>query len=89
VAVKFGLGGRRQEADNHIYECLFVENTKLYIPEALLFFKAEISACKIGFLVMEYIKRISLESINVQDNPNIAKRTIEAIQHLAMIPMPQ
>jgi thiamine kinase-like enzyme len=42
-----------------------------------------------GFLVMEYVNGVSLESVNIQDKPNIARRTIKAIQHLATIPMPQ
>jgi hypothetical protein len=89
LVVKFGLGVRRQEADNQIYARCFVDNTKLYIPEVLLFFEAELSGFKMGFLVIEYVNGISLESIKVQDRPDIPKRTIEAIQHLATIPMPQ
>jgi len=41
-----------------------------------------------GFLVMEYVDGVNLESIDVRDRPDIARRTIEAIQHLAMIPIP-
>lgn len=87
--MKFGLGVRRQEADSQIYARRFVDNTKLYIPEVLLFFEAQFSGCKMGFLVMEYVNGISLEGINVQDRPDIAKRTIDAIQHLATIPVPE
>jgi hypothetical protein len=89
LVVKFGLGVRRQEADSQIYARRFVDNTKLYIPEVLLFFEAQFSGCKMGFLVMEYVNGISLEGINVQDRPDIAKRTIDAIQHLATIPVPE
>lgn len=40
------------------------------------------------FIVMEYVVGVSLHTLDVLNNPHLAKRTMDAIQHLAAIPIP-
>ena len=88
IAVKFGLGVRKQEAANQSYARSHVDSTVLYIPQVFHFFRANLSGFDMGFIVMEYVLGVSLNTISVVDHPHLAKRTMEAIRHLAMVPIP-
>ncbi|KAF2245198.1 hypothetical protein BU26DRAFT_522297 [Trematosphaeria pertusa] len=88
VAVKFGLGVRKQEAQNQSYAHRHVDSTVLYIPQVFRFFRATLFGFDMGFIVMEYVLGINLDTLNVVEKPHLAERTMEAIQHLAMIPIP-
>lgn len=88
VAVKFGLGVRKQEAANQSYVHGHVDSKVLYIPQVFRFFRAPLFGFDMGFIVMEYVLGVNLDTLNVVDNPHLAERTMEAIQHLATIPIP-
>lgn len=88
VVVKFGVGVKREEAANQIYARRHVDNKILYVPRVFRFFKAPLSGFSMGFIVMEYVAGVNLKTLNVLDDPAFAKRTMDANQHLAMIPIP-
>lgn len=88
VAVKFGLCVRRQEAANQSYARSHVDSTVLYIPQVFRFFRATLSGFDTGFIVMEYVLGVNFDTLNMLDNPHLAERTMEAIRHLATIPIP-
>jgi hypothetical protein len=88
LAVKFGIGVERQEAKNQNYAHRYVDPDILYVPRVFRFFRASISGSRNGFILMEFVQGVSLDSLNVLDDPNLAKRAIMATQHLATIPIP-
>lgn len=88
LVAKFGIGVTKQEAENQNYASRNVNTTILYIPRVFRFFQATCLGFRMGFIVMEYVRGVSLESIDVHANPHLAKLTIDAIRHLATIPAP-
>ncbi|KAF2691384.1 hypothetical protein K458DRAFT_324709 [Lentithecium fluviatile CBS 122367] len=88
VAVKFGLGVRKQEAATQSYVRSQVDSKVLYVPQVFRFFRATLFGSDMGFIVMEYVLGVNFDTLSVAENPHLVERTMEAIQHLATIPIP-
>ncbi|KAF2744726.1 hypothetical protein M011DRAFT_408130 [Sporormia fimetaria CBS 119925] len=85
VAVKVGWGLPQSEATTQRYARDYVDPTILYIPEVFRYFKAD----GLGYIVMEYIPGDTLDKLDVSENPNLAEKTMDAVRHLASIPVMQ
>jgi hypothetical protein len=88
LAVKLGIGLEIQEAENQNYVRRHVDSAILYVPRVFRFFEAFFSGSHYGLIVMEFIRGTTLDSLSVLENPDLAKRTRNAIEHLATIPIP-
>jgi serine/threonine protein kinase len=88
LVVKFGVGLKRQEADNQEFARRNVDATVLYIPKVYRFFEAQLSGATMGFIVMDYVAGKSLDTLDISTDPSLASHTVRAIQHLETIPPP-
>lgn len=88
LVVKFGIGVVWLEVANQTYARDYVDSTTLYIPQVFRFFEDASSGFKMGFIVIEYVPGANLDTLDVLADLSIAKRTIDAIRHLATIPVP-
>ncbi|KAF2421523.1 hypothetical protein EJ08DRAFT_653365 [Tothia fuscella] len=88
VVVKFGLGVRKQEAENQIYAHQHVDSAILYIPQVFRFFAVAYPDFTMGYLIMERIVGCNLQDLDLSSRPDVTKHTIEAMRHLRSIPMP-
>jgi hypothetical protein len=85
--VKFGIGVQRQEAANQMYARLHVDNSILYIPQVFHFFSDASFGFNMGFIVMEYVSGVGIDALDIRNDPTISKHTINAVRHLATIPL--
>ncbi|KAF2873580.1 hypothetical protein BDV95DRAFT_617326 [Massariosphaeria phaeospora] len=88
VVVKFGVGVRKQEAENQAYARRYVDSAILYVPQVFRFFEVSYPNFTIGYLLMEFIDGTCLQDLNVLCRPDVIKKTIEATRHLRSIPVP-
>jgi hypothetical protein len=88
VVVKFGFGVRKQEAENQAYARRYVDSAILYVPQVFRFFGVTYPDYTIGYLLMEFIDETSLQDLDVSCRSDVVKRTIEAMRHLRLIPVP-
>lgn len=89
LVVKFGIGVKKQETDNQDYARRHVNSAILYIPRIFRFFEVTHPTFTVGYLVMECITGTNLQDVDLACRPEVVERTIEAIQHLRSIPIPQ
>lgn len=89
VVVKFGIGVRKQEAENQIYARHYVDSAILYIPQVFRFFEVAYPEFTMGYLVLERIVGSNLQDLDLSSRPDVAKRTIKAMRHLRTIPVPR
>ena len=87
AAIKFGMGVRREEANNQRYVYQHVDRSILRVPEVFRFFEDSTRGSTIGFIVMEYIEGSNLDTTD-SIQPNIIPRILKALAHLADIPSP-
>jgi hypothetical protein len=65
-----------------------VDDVILYMPRGFRFFEAPQFRSHTGFIMIEYVWEVSLESLDATDKMDLAKRTIYAVQHLLTISAP-
>jgi hypothetical protein len=87
VVVKFGLGVYQQEAENQAHARRHVDSSVLYVPQVFRFFRDVLDGTNMGFVVMEYICGVGLDTLDVGSDSSIAKRTMDAVRHLSTIPV--
>jgi hypothetical protein len=87
LVVNFGLGVLQQEAENQAHARMHVDSSVLYVPQVFRFFRDVVDGTNMGFIVMEYVCGVGLDTLDVASDPSIAKRTMGAVQHLSTIPM--
>lgn len=61
LAVKFGVGVARQEAENQNHARRHVDLNVLYVPQVFRFFETSFFGCRNGFILMELVQSISLD----------------------------
>ncbi|KAF2189863.1 hypothetical protein K469DRAFT_701148 [Zopfia rhizophila CBS 207.26] len=63
VVVKYGIGVRKQEADNQYYAYQHVERSILRVPKIFRFFKDTSQGSTVGYIIMEFIMGTGFDSI--------------------------
>jgi hypothetical protein len=77
-----------EEAANQIHARYYVNSSALYVPQVFHFFNDASCGFSLGSLVIENAPAVSLQALNGFEDGHLAKRTINAIRHLALVPVP-
>lgn len=88
IVVKFGIGVRQNEATTQDFVFRRMDRKILRVPEVYRFFThGEFAGMQFGYIVMEHIAGSTLKKGSV--GPDLIRRVIKALDHLATLPMPR
>jgi hypothetical protein len=87
IVVKFGIGVRQNEATTQDFVFRHIDREILRVPGVYRFFThGDFAGMPYGYIVMEHIAGSTLKKGRV--GPDLIKRIINALNHLATLPMP-